>query len=125
MTLPDAPASPRRRRIVRAFVPGTIGGVALVENRDFSVDYANCTITRLTAWDATTVNVTFRQLNIGNVANAGIGAGDMPLLIDGVDPALTTAAFNPTAAGWDGVIEPATAPRDIGMVESALIVYPH
>jgi hypothetical protein len=125
VTLPDAPASPRRRRIVRAFVPGTIGGVALVENRDFSVDYANCTITRLTAWDATTVNVTFRQLNIGNVANAGIGAGDMPLLIDGVDPALTTAAFNPTAAGWDGVIEPATAPRDIGMVESALIVYPH
>jgi hypothetical protein len=42
-----------------------------------------------------------------------------------VDPALITAAFNPTAAGWDGVNTPVTAPRDMGMVERALIVNPH
>lgn len=117
--------APRRRRLVRVFVGGFIGGLALVENVDYTVNYTNCTVTRLTAWTSTTVNVVYRQLNIGNVVNAPIGAGDMPLLIGGVDPALITAAFNPTATGWDGVITPLTAPQDIGMVERALIVYPH
>ena len=125
VTLANAPTPPRRGYLVRAYVAGDVGGVALVENVDYTINYANRTITRLTAWTSTTVNVTYRQLNIGNLMDASIGAGDMPLLINGNDPATITAAFNPSAAGWDGINTPVTAPRDIGMVEHALIVYAH
>lgn len=125
VTLANAPLAPRRRRQVRVQVVATIGGKAVVENVDYTVDYANNQVTRLTAWDATTVNVVYRQLNIGNNVNGPAGAGDMYVLFNGVDPALITAAYNPTAAGWDGVVEPPTAPRDMGMVERALIVNPH
>ncbi len=123
--LPSAPGAPRHGRLVLARPIGVIAGRALVENLDYSVNYANRTVTRLTAWTSTTVNVVFRQLNIGNVADASAGLGDMPLLINGVDPALITAAFSASAAGWDGTANPPTAPRDIGMVERALIVNPH
>lgn len=125
VVLPNAPTPPRRCRLVMVFVDGDIGGRRLVENIDYTVDYANCTITRLTGWTSTTVDVTYRQLNIGNLSDAPIGLGDMPLLVNGVDPALITAAFDPSAAGWDGVIEGPTAPRDIGLVERALIVSAH
>lgn len=118
-------APPHRRRLVEAYPLGTIGGSRLVENVDYSVDYLNCTVTRLTAWDVTTVDVAYRQLNIGNLADAAIGIGEMPLLVNGNDPALITGAFDPTAAGWDGITTPPTAPRDIGMVERALIVSAH
>lgn len=125
VTLPDAPASPRRRRLVKVDMSaGAIGGHALIENVDYSVDYVNCTVTRLTAWTATTVAVTFRQLNIGNTAHAAptLSLGDTFLLSNGIDPAFTTAAFNPAAAGWDGTVEGVLAPRDIGMVESPLVI---
>lgn len=125
VTLPSAPVAPRHGRLVLVRPIGTIAGRVLVENLDYSVSYANRTVTRLTAWTSTTVNVVFRQLNIGNVADAPAGLGDMPLLINGVDPALVTAAFSVSAAGWDGTSNPPTAPRDIGMVERALIVNPH
>lgn len=125
VTLGAAPVAPRRGRLVRVFVDGDVGGVSLVENVDYTVNYSTRTVTRLTAWTSTTVNVTFRHLNIGNIADAPKGLGDMPLLVNGVDPALITAAFNPAAAGWDGLPNPPTAPRDIGMVERALIVSPH
>ena len=125
VALPDAPASPRRRRLVKVDMSaGAIGGLKLIENVDYSVDYVNCTVTRLTTWTSTTINVTFRQLNIGNLSNAAPtpSLGDMYLQTGGIDPALTTAAFNPAAAGWDGTVEGLTAPRDIGMVESPLII---
>lgn len=116
------PGSPRYRRLVLVYLAGSIGGHALIENVDYTVDYANGTVTRLTAWTATTVDVTWTQLNIGNVSDDPLGAQDMPLLINGVDPAHITGAFNPTAAGWDGVTTPPTAPRDIGLVERPLMV---
>jgi hypothetical protein len=125
VTLPDAPSAPHRRRLVKVDMSaGSIGGLALVENVDYSVDYVNCTVTRLTAWTATTVNVTFRQLNIGNISTSSVDptVGDMALQTGGIDPAMTTAAFDPSATGWDGTIEGVTAPRDIGMVESPLIL---
>lgn len=125
VTLANAPLAPRRRRQVRVQVVATIGGKAVIENIDYSVDYANNTVTRLTAWDVTTVNVVYRQLNIGNLSQGAMPAGYMPVLFNGVDPALITAAYNPTAAGWDGVVEPPTAPRDMSLVERALIVNPH
>lgn len=121
----NIPAAPRHRRLVHMYVAGTIGGIPLVENLDYTVDYDNGTVTRLTAWDSTTVNLTYRQVNVGNEGDAPAAGGDMPLLVGGVDPALITAAFSPTAKGWDGVTTPPSAPRDIGMVERALIVYPH
>ena len=125
VTLSNAPAGPRHGYLVRVHVGGNVGGVALVENVDYTVDYANRTVTRLTSWASSTVTVDFTQLNIGNLSDAAIGAGDMPLMIDGVDPALITGAFDAGAEEWDGSSSPLTAPRDIGMVERALIVYPH
>lgn len=125
VVLPNAPASPRRRRAVRVYLDGAIGGKRLIENVDYTVDYENVTVTRLTAWDATTVDVTYIQLNIGNVVDAAMPADMMPLLVGGIDPALVTATFDPTAAGWDGVVTPITAPRDFGLVERALIVHAH
>jgi hypothetical protein len=125
VVLANAPTPPRRRRQVRVFVDGDVGGVKLVENVDYTVDYENSTITRLTSWTTSTVNVQYRQLNIGNLADAPISVGEMFVVVGGVDPAHITAAFDPTAAGWDGVTTPPTAPRDIGMVERALIVSAH
>lgn len=125
VTLASAPGAPRHGRLVLVSLAGTIGGRRLIENVDYSVNYATRQVTRLTAWDSTTVNVTFRQLNIGNLANAGAGVGDMALTVNNVDPAIVTGTFNPAAAGWDGVVTPQTAPRDIGMVDRALIVSPH
>lgn len=123
--LSNAPSSPRRRYVVRVYIAGSIGGKRLVENVDYSVDYANATITRLTAWTTTVTNVTYIQLNIGNVVDAPMGADEMPSLIGGVDPAAITATFDPTATGWNGVVTPVTAPRDFGLVERALIVHAH
>jgi hypothetical protein len=125
VTLGGAPAAPRHGRLVLVHVPGTIAGHALVENVDYAVDYSARSVTRLTAWTSTTVSVAFRQLNIGNLSDAIGDTDDMPILINGVDPALITAAFDPAAAGWDGTPNPPTAPRDLGMVERALIVNPH
>jgi hypothetical protein len=125
VTLGGAPIAPRSGRLVLAHVAGTAAGRVLVENVDYAVNYPTRTITRLTAWASTTANVTFRQLNVGNLSVAPKGPGDMPVLINGVDPVLITAAFNPAAAGWDGTSNPPTAPRDLGMVERALIVNPH
>jgi len=125
MTLTAAPVSPRRGRLVHVYVAGMAAGRALVENLDYSVDYTNRTITRLTSWASTTVNVTFRQLNIGNLTDATKPSGYMHVLVNGIDPATTTATFNPSATGWDGASNPSTAPRDLGMVERPLIVNPH
>lgn len=124
VTLPDAPAAPRRRRLVKVYVNATIGGAKVLENQDYSVNYDTCTVTRLTAWDVTTVNVTFRQLNIGNLANAAMGIGDMPILTNGIDPALIHAAYSASAYEWDGTTD-VNFPRDISMVERALIVSAH
>lgn len=125
VALPNAPMAPRRRYAVRVYVDGMIGGKRLVENVDYEVDYENVTVSRLTAWDVTTVDVTFVQLNIGNVVDAPMAADEMPLLVGGIDPAIITASFDPAAAGWDGVVTPVTAPRDFGVVERALIVHAH
>lgn len=121
----NVPAAPRRRRLVHVYIDGTIAGKALIENADYTVNYDTGVITRLTSWDSTTVAVTYRQVNVGNVADAPPGAGDMVITVGNIDPAIVTAQFDPTAKGWDGVTTPPTAPRDIAMVERALIVYPH
>lgn len=123
VALAGAPAAPRRRRLIEVRVGSTISGKALVENVDYSVDYAGATVTRLTAWDVTAaIVITFIQLNIGNTTAGPPDqtVGDVPLLIGGVDPALVTADFDPVAAGWDGVANPPSVPRDIGLVERAL-----
>lgn len=121
----NAPIAPRHGRFVRVYVNGTIGGKRLIENVDYSVNYTSRTVTRLTAWDATTVPVYYLQLNIGNIADAAASSNDMPLTVSCVDPAIITATFDPAAAQWDGTATPSTAPRDIGMVERALMVNAH
>lgn len=125
VTIAGAPVAPRHGRFVRIYVAATIGGKRVIENVDYSVDYAARQVSRLTAWDSTTANVTYVQLNIGNVADAPASADDMPVIVGNIDPALITAIFDPAAAQWDGTVTPITAPRDIGLVERALIVHAH
>lgn len=125
VTLPGAPAAPRIARLVRVHVDGTIGGRRLVEGQDYAVDYGTLQITRLTAWDATTVPVYRLQLSVGNLLDAAVGSGDMLVTVNCVDPAIVTAEFDPSAAQWDGSPTPPSAPRDIGLVERAIMVHAH
>lgn len=122
VTLAHPVAGPRHRRLVRVDVLGDVGGVALVENVDYTVNYAAATVTPLTVWTSSTVDVTYRQLDIGNLTNADPGDADMLVLVNGIDPAIIAPLYNPAAAGWDGVTTPATAPRDLGLVERPLMV---
>jgi hypothetical protein len=121
VALPGGPPSPRRRRVVRAFVASAVNGRRLVENVDYLVDPKNATFRRLTGWDQTTaVAVSVLQLDIGNVAGAppDPALGDGPLLLAATDPAHRTARF------LDGLGQtvPATDARDLGLVERALTV---
>lgn len=125
VTLSNAPIAPRHGRLVRVHVDATIGGKRVIENVDYAVNYATREVERLTAWDSTTEDVTFVQLNIGNLADAAAGVDDMPIMFGGIDPSIITAEFDPAAAQWDGVVTPQTAPRDIALVERALIVSAH
>lgn len=125
VSLAGAPTPPRFGQVVRVYIATTIGGKRVIENVDYSVDYANRTVTRLTTWDSLTPSVYFLQANVGNVVDAPANADDMPVLVGGVDPACVTAAFDPAAAQWDGTVTPLTAPRDMGLVERALIVHAH
>lgn len=125
VVLAGAPAAPRRGRFVGVYLAGSIGGQALRENVDYVVDIVARTVTRLTAWDTSTVAVMFRQLSIGNVADAPPAAGDLVLALGSIDPALLTAAFSATATGWDGATTPPTAPRDLGFVERPLMIHVH
>lgn len=125
VALPDAPTAPRRRRLVRVFIDGYILAKRLVENVDYTVDYVNATITRLTTWDSFTgITVKFLQLNIGNTVDgaANASAGDMPLLIDGIDPANVRAAYDPAARDWMDNLVPVTDARDISLVERPLTI---
>lgn len=120
-----APAAPRRRRLVRVFVNSTVGGKMVIENVDYTVDYVNCTITRLTNWD-TVLNVTIVDVAL-SIINSSLGApvpsqGDTALLTDGVDPANVRAVYDPLAVDWAGNSEPPTNPRDISLVERAITV---
>lgn len=122
VTLANAPTSPRHGALCRVYVAATVSGVAAVENIDYTVSYPNRTVTRLTAWDSTTVNVTYRQVDIGNLSTGSPNSNDMPLLVGGIDPAVYYPAYDGSVTGWDGTSEPASAPRDIGLIERPLIV---
>lgn len=125
----SAPALPRRARLVRVYVDGTAGGKSLVEGIDYSVDYANLTVTRLSLWDAVAgVTVQCVVANIGNITDAPADSsiGDMPLLIGGNDPAAMRADYSQTAIDWFGnvIYNPATYPdhRDMSIVERPLTI---
>lgn len=125
VAIPGAPGAPRRGRFVQVYIDQLIGGLRLVENVDYTVDYANRTVTRLTAWTGVaTVSVTYVQLNIGNVIDAPADPtlGDVPLLIGGIDAALSRANYDPAAIDWLGNLIPVTNHRDLSLVERALTI---
>lgn len=116
---------PQRSRFVRVFVNGTIGGKHLVENVDYSLDYANQTITRLTAWDSTTgIVVTYVQVMIGNTADLALDVttGDVPFSTGDVDPSNARAVYDPAAIDWLGNLIPVTNHRDLSLVERAVTI---
>lgn len=123
VAIAGAPLAPRHARFVRVFVAGAIGGKALVENIDYTVNYATRTVTRLTAWAAiVAIVVTYVQANIGNVSDApaDVTVGDVPVLTGNNDPATARAVYDPAAVDWLGVPIPVTNHRDLSMVERAL-----
>lgn len=123
VAIPGAPAAPRHARFVRIFVDAFRLAHRLVENVDYTVDYVNRTVTRLTTWDTLAgITVTYVQLNIGNVGDAPADqtVGDVPILINGIDPALVHAAYDPTAIDWQGNLIPVTDHRDLSLVERPL-----
>jgi len=90
-----AVVAPERRRIVRAYLDGSVGGNALVEGADYSVDYAANTVTRLTAWDSNTVTITAVLVSIRNFSFAALSAadGDRPAQAGEIDAALVRADY--------------------------------
>lgn len=122
VTVGAAPAPPRRRRLVRVFVNALVGGKHVVENVDYTVDYANCTVLRTSAWDSTTgITVTVVQANIINVVDGpDPTVGDTPLLAGGIDPANARAAYDPAAVDWFGNPIPVNNHRDLSLVERPL-----
>jgi len=125
VALAGAPAPPRRAILVRVYVDELIGGKALVENIDYTVDYNLRTVTRLTAWDSVNpVNVTYVQANIGNVVDAppDTSVADMELLIGSSDPSTVRAIYDPAALDWLGVPLPVTDHRDLSLVDRALTI---
>ncbi len=117
----SSPTPPRRIQLVRVYVGATIGGKAVVESVDYTVDYVNATVTRLTAWDVIMgITVGFVQLNIGNPTTSYPNNDDVVLLSGGNDPANVRAVYDPAAVDWMGALIPVTNHRDLSLVERTL-----
>jgi len=99
-TVLNAPIAPRRRRLVSVELTATIGGVRVVEGLDYTVDYETAIITKLPsgAWDGGTTDVTYIQLNIGNVVDdpPAYASGDTEIIVAGLDPALVRYPYGTT-----------------------------
>lgn len=123
VSLAYAPVSPRRGRFVQVYVGGTKSSKRLVENVDYTIDYANRTVTRLTTWDTSfAVAITFVQLNIGNLSDviADQAQGDTAVLTGGIDPARERTSYDPAAVDWFGNLIPVINHRDLSLVEHPL-----
>jgi hypothetical protein len=125
VTIPGAPPSPRRARFVRVFVGVTRSSRRLVENVDYTVDYAGRTITRFTNWDQIdAVAVTYVQMNIGNVidAPADRSQGDTTVVAAGISPSLIRADYDPSAVDLFDNPWPVSDHRDLSLVERQLTI---
>lgn len=124
IALANAPIAPRVGRAVRVYVDGLIGGKKLIENVDYSVNYSARTVSRITAWDSNTVNVTYIQLNIGNIVDMAPSAvdGDHMYLIGALEPELICASYNATALDMFLTPIPITNHKDLSLVERAVII---
>lgn len=119
------PPADHIHRTIRVYVGTTISGRALVENVDYTVDYENNTVTRLTVWTAiATVTVTPILLQVGNISviSPDIAQGDTTLMVGGGDPSTVTADFDPTAVNWMGEAQPVTNHQDMGLVDRPLML---
>ena len=123
VALGNTPGAPRTARLTKATLDGAISGKRLVENVDYTVDYVNRTVTRQTAWTSNTCNVSYIQINIGNIINAPADAtvGDYTLAIGRQDPEILRNDY-PTRLDPFGSSIPSTAEGayDISLVESVV-----
>ena len=120
-----APPPDTTYRLVRVLVDGVIGGRALVENIDYSVDYANMSILRITAWDSVVnVPVSYVFLAIGNVSTTApsISTGDTDLTVGGQDPAAVRAVYDPARVDWMGQAQPSDNHQDLSLVDRSLML---
>jgi hypothetical protein len=127
-SLPGAPPAPRRAHLVRAFVGGSRSARRLVESVDYTVDYLNRTVTRLTTWDVVApIAVTYVQMNIGNLVDTppDRANGDTFTVVAGIAPGLVRASYDPNAVDLFGNPWPVTDHRDISLVERQLTIRVH
>jgi hypothetical protein len=120
-----APPPDTTYRLVRVLVGGAIGGRALVENVDYTVDYGAMSILRITAWDSlVNVPVSFVFLSIGNLATTAPNpaAGDTTLTVGGQDPSVVRAEYDPARVNWLGQAQPTTNHQDISLVDRPLML---
>ena len=134
ITLGHAPTAPRRRRVVSVYIASAIVDKPLVEGIDYTVNYTTGVITRITEWDRLSTNISFVQLNIGNVgdAPADTAVGDMTICAAAVDPALGASSLSTatkTALIHALDVEPrrnypsvTDAPDDLSFTERALTI---
>jgi len=120
---PGAPGPPRRAHFVRVFLGGARSSRRLVENVDYTVDYLNRTVTRLSDWDAVAaIPVTYVQMSIGNLLDAPADRtqGDTFTVVAGIAPGLMRADYDPGAVDLFGTPWPVLDHRDLSLVERQL-----
>ena len=116
-----APPVDHVQRLVRVYVGTTIAGHKLVENVDYTVDYAASTVTRLTVWTSIAA-VSVTHIMVATTATPDFTIGDTEIIVGGGDPSIVTAEFDPTAVNWMGVAQPVTNHQDMGFVDRPLTV---
>jgi hypothetical protein len=126
VALPDASALPARSVLVSVFVNARVAGNRVVESVDYAVDYVGRTVQALTPWDGggAGVSVQFVQARLINIIDAAPSPadGDITLSIDGVDPTIVRANYDPTAVDLFDNPWPVMNHRDMSFVERPLTV---
>jgi hypothetical protein len=125
VTLPHGPSAPTRALLVAVDVLATRSGRRLVENVDYVVNYTARTVRALTTWDSmTSVDVHFLQALLLNATDGApsMSNGQMPLMVDGIDPTLVRADYDSTAVDLFDNPWPVTDHRDMSMVERPLTI---
>jgi hypothetical protein len=109
---------------VKVFINATAGGKKLVELVDYTVDYTNSTISRLTAWNTTTPVVDLIVVRLGNttLAASDTSIGEMGFVVGGNDPKILRAPYDLSAV--DLFENPWTSGqhRDISIIERAITI---
>lgn len=124
VAITPTPGVNKQLHVVRTRSYGSIGGKALVENVDYTVNYTTREITRLTAWDSASAQFRFLLIDRGNTTTTSLDVtvGDREYQVNMLEPETARAAYDPAALDLFGTPWPVTDHRDLSCVENALII---